>query len=473
MNKKLMAVAVAGALAAPGIAMAQSSVTISGYFKAGYDNVRISGATAAGARTQSSENRITDHSSRILFNVTEDLGGGLQAIAQMDMRFTIDGTPLPSSQGYAGAVGGGNTWVGLRSKTWGTLTFGKHDLHYGKAGDETANKAGSLQLIADSLMGSIMRPGVGTASLANQTRTVQVMRWDSPQWGIFSGTIAWSANPQQAGGGGGNVEGDLHTATTGVFSTNPGDLGTIKRRKGNGWMFNPKLTGSNWFAEWSHWRSKQDLNNSSNLTFAGVNTTFNPAASRLAVTGAAAAAATTTAQVFATPIQDEQRSNTLAGWYRWGGFKLGLAYNNFRTTNVASGLTSGDRRAWAIPMSYTWGNHSVAGHYTRARNSKDVQIATVTVRTTVAAPTVANGGITSAVATVSGADTGAHMWAIAYDYSLSKRTTVGLSYGQLRNKTAGTYTMFYNAQTAFGSASSASQAGEDSRLFAATIRHNF
>lgn len=469
MNKKLMAVAVAGALAAPGIAMAQSSVTISGYFKAGWDNVRITGATAAGSRPQASENRISDHSSRILFNVTEDLGGGLQAIAQMDMRFTIDGTPHPSSQGYAGAVGGGNTWVGLRSKSWGTLTFGKHDLHYGKAGDETANKAGSLQLIADSLFGSVMRPGVGTASVANQTRTVQVMRWDSPQWGIFSGTIAWSANPQQAGGGGANVEGDLHTATTGVFSTNPGDLGTIKRRKGNGWNFNPKLTGRNWFAEWSHWRAKQDLNNSTALTFAGVNTTFNPAASRLTTL----ANGTTVAQVTATAIQDEQKSNTLAGWYRWGGFKLGLAYNSTKTTNVASGLTSGDRRVWSIPASYTWGNHSVSGHYTKARDSKDVQVATVTISTAIAAPTVANGGITSAIATVSGRDTGAHMWAIAYDYSLSKRTSVGLSYGQLRNKSAASYTMFYNAQTAFGSASSASQAGEDSRLFAATIRHNF
>ena len=39
MNKKLMAVAVASALAAPGLALAQSSVTISGYVKVGLDNV--------------------------------------------------------------------------------------------------------------------------------------------------------------------------------------------------------------------------------------------------------------------------------------------------------------------------------------------------------------------------------------------------------------------------------------------------
>ena len=82
MNKKLLAVAVAGALAAPVAAFAQSSVTISGYLKAGFDNFKISNASAArsAAGLNTSENRVTDHSSRILFNVVEELGGGLQAI---------------------------------------------------------------------------------------------------------------------------------------------------------------------------------------------------------------------------------------------------------------------------------------------------------------------------------------------------------------------------------------------------------
>ena len=42
MNKKLLVVAVAGALAAPGVALAQSSVTISGIFKASLENIRMS-----------------------------------------------------------------------------------------------------------------------------------------------------------------------------------------------------------------------------------------------------------------------------------------------------------------------------------------------------------------------------------------------------------------------------------------------
>ena len=49
MNKKLMAVAVAGALAAPGLALAQASVTISGFVKVAVGQQSNSGAaTAAG-----------------------------------------------------------------------------------------------------------------------------------------------------------------------------------------------------------------------------------------------------------------------------------------------------------------------------------------------------------------------------------------------------------------------------------------
>ena len=50
MQKKLLALAVAGALAAPAVAMAQSAVTISGVFKVGIDNYSISN-TAPGVGT--------------------------------------------------------------------------------------------------------------------------------------------------------------------------------------------------------------------------------------------------------------------------------------------------------------------------------------------------------------------------------------------------------------------------------------
>src|SRR5476651_1749826 len=91
MNKKLLAIAVAGALAAPGLAFAQAtSVTISGVLKVGVDNLNISNPGAARAGKNTSEMRVTDNSSRILLNMVEDLGNGLAAIGQVDLRFSTD-----------------------------------------------------------------------------------------------------------------------------------------------------------------------------------------------------------------------------------------------------------------------------------------------------------------------------------------------------------------------------------------------
>ncbi|MFY9315900.1 MAG: hypothetical protein WAO95_10115, partial [Burkholderiales bacterium] len=57
-NKKLLAVAIAGALAAPGAALAQSSVTISGFIGVTVDNLKFS--QPAATRTTASESRMSD-----------------------------------------------------------------------------------------------------------------------------------------------------------------------------------------------------------------------------------------------------------------------------------------------------------------------------------------------------------------------------------------------------------------------------
>lgn len=365
MNKKLLAVAVAGALAVPGAALAQSSVTISGILKISVDNTRL-GQTA---KTPNSQWRTADDSSRIIFNVTEDLGGGLQAIGQVDWRVQLDaGTDAVN----------GNTWVGLRSKSWGTLTVGRHDLHYGKQPDEIAAKAGSLKLTAVSLMDFTEN---GTAT-AGATRTTNVVRYDSPRWGGFGFTAAYSYNPTA-------VEADIN-AGAGV-------------RRGNAWNFNPSYTANNWQIGWSHWRQKAD--------------------------GAGGV---------------EQRGDSLYGYYTWGGFKIGAAWNKAR--HGAQGVVGDtqNRTAWTIPVRYNWGKHNIYAHYTRARDDK----------------------------ATAGVQDGGRMWAMAYVYDLSKRTSAGVGYGRIRNDAGAQYN-FFTTGGALGSASNAVAAGEDPRMLTFTIRHAF
>src|SRR6478609_5198282 len=134
MNKKLIAVAVAGVFAAPA-AFAQSSVTISGQIKGGFEQLKLSNAPAT--RGNTSQTGVVDDSSALVFSVVEDLGGGLSAVVRLDMRIKPDdGGGSVSAAGAAtgaynpGNIVSGNSHFGLLSKQWGRIVFGRQDLHY-------------------------------------------------------------------------------------------------------------------------------------------------------------------------------------------------------------------------------------------------------------------------------------------------------------------------------------------------------
>jgi predicted porin len=393
MQKKLLAVAVAGALFSP-LAMAQSSVTISGVFKVGIDNYRISNPTAA--RTGNlSETRVTDNSSRIIFGITEDLGGGMSAIGQLDVRPQLDDAGENN-------VAAGNSWVGVRSSSMGTLTFGRHDLHYGKQPDDTAALAGALMASSVSLMDYINGGAIAVAS-----RSANVIRYDTPNWSGFAMTVAYSTNLAQ--------ESDLNSTS----------------RKGNAWNFNPSFTSGPFQVGASIWRAKLD-----GFTPATINTTTGALVA--AVPGAVA----------------DQDGLSLYGYYRLGAFKVGVGINDSETE--AAGVVTGDRRAFTVPASWTSGPHNVAGHYTRAGDNKAVA-----------------------------GDDGAKMMAVAYSYSLSKRTSMGVTYARLTNDAGASYNFFTNTSSSggnivagfgnvgLGSNNAALGAGEDGRLLAFTVRHAF
>jgi predicted porin len=361
------------------LAMAQSSVTISGVFKVGLDNIKIGNPALARAGLNKNEWRITDNSSRIIFGISEDIGGGLYGIAQLDVRPQLDDAGETN-------VAAGNSWVGVRSNTLGTLTFGRHDLHYGKQPDDIASKAGALMATAVSLMDYTRT----AAPIANATRTPNVIRYDTPTFGGFAATIAYSTSPF------GN-ESDMSTSG----------------RKGNAWNFNPSFTSGPFQVGASLWKAKGD--------------------------GAAGVPLTAV----------NQDSLVLYGYYRLGAFKVGAAFNDSEVEAVAAGVTANvaDRRNWTIPVSWSMGSHNVYAHYTKAGKDKAAEAAGIT-------------------------DTEAKMWAFAYVYDLSKRTSVGVTYAAIDNKTNAAYNFFTNTGS-LGTPASIAAAGEDPKLLAFTVRHAF
>jgi predicted porin len=397
MNKKLMAVAVAGALAAPGLALAQaSSVTITGNFKVGWEYLNIDSANST--RTNSSQYRIVDNSSKIIFKVNEDLGNGLQAIGQLDLRFAPDqATSLGATANNP--IGSGNTYVGLSSKQWGMLTLGRWDLHYGKGPSENTRGAGALVSSDVSVFDYI-----GGAPIANTTRTANVVRYDSPVWSGFSGTVAWSANPGNGTGG----EADLASPGT-VAPGNPPSTPGATTRRGDAWNINPKFVYGPFSAEYSYWKAKPDA---------------------------------------PTLTTNDQRGDSINAKYQWGGFQVGLGYNKSKLNNATTGTLFADRDAWEIAAQYKWGPHGVFGHYVDAGSVKSDTVGVLTDQTK------------------------ARMYALTYEYSLSKRTSLAATYAKIDNDNNINYNFFTTGS--LGSAdATAVGLGESPSVIQLTINHSF
>lgn len=109
MQKKLLALAVAGVMCAPLAAQADSSnVQIYGRVVPSLD--RVDNGDKTGTSMQ-------NNNSRIGFKGSEDLGNGLKAIFQLESAVDFD------NRGGAGWTRR-DSWAGLSSATWGTLRFG-------------------------------------------------------------------------------------------------------------------------------------------------------------------------------------------------------------------------------------------------------------------------------------------------------------------------------------------------------------
>ncbi len=320
MNKKLLGTAVAGALMAPHLAFAQSSVTISGFVAATVDNLKFS--QPAATRTTASESRMSDDASRIVFSVREDLGGGMSALVRVDLRVNID---------TAATSAAGPSYIGISTKEAGRFTAGRHNFHRYKTPWDGFPMFGQLRVRPDALVDFA---GAGAVGIANASRTPNTLMWSSPRWGGFAMDAGYSFNAN----GTTASEADLTAGNT--------------ARKGRAWMFNPTYTGANWQIAYSYWNSKPD-------------------APSFLATGAAI---TTAAQQLAS---SDQRSDEIYGYYTWGGFKLGLMWNKSKlnAAGTAAGLAAigterSNRSAWSIPIRYTTGPHNFLAHYTKARDDK-------------------------------------------------------------------------------------------------------
>jgi len=248
--------------------------------------------------------------------VVEDLGGGLQAIGQVDWRVALDS---------GGDQIGGANWVGLRSKSWGDVTVGRHDLHYIYTEDQSYSRGGSLKGTNTSI---IAYSAGGLFAIANASRTPNTIVWDSPNWKGFTMKVAYSTNP--------------YTTTPNSASEN--DIGSTTS-DGYAWNIAPQYNAKNWGIGYSYWQGKND------------GLLFSATWGGVAVAGA----------------QIKTTGNRVNAHYQWGGFRVGVVWDQAKIKDAAGTTgfgTLSKRDAWSIPLRYDWGKFSVFGHYTWAQNDK-------------------------------------------------------------------------------------------------------
>jgi predicted porin len=199
MNKKLMAVAVAGALAVPAVAFAQaSSVQIYGRANLGVDSWSATGATApGGAGDLKNRTRVYDSGSRLGFRGTEDLGGGLRAMFVLESGVNFDTGSTTNQNGVVGANASAGTlasrdsYLGIGG-SWGDVRFGRQSIYWvnGLNGQSGAN-------YINNEIGWFNGAGMGRVTFG-VARQPNVMSYNSPTWSGFDFAVKYQPTSEGA-----------------------------------------------------------------------------------------------------------------------------------------------------------------------------------------------------------------------------------------------------------------------------------
>ena len=186
MNKKLIALAVAGVTLAPAV-MAQTAnpVTLYGRIYVSYNTANARGsAVPGGVATPNITRRgiVVDESSLIGFRGTEDLGGGLKAF------FQLESSAPPDAGG--GTFGSRNSAVGLQG-AFGSIMLGIWDTPM-KVTALIIDPTGQLSLTDPQ--GIISNAADGKAGQVFNRRQANTVQYWSPNINGFSGRIMYSPN---------------------------------------------------------------------------------------------------------------------------------------------------------------------------------------------------------------------------------------------------------------------------------------
>lgn len=502
MNRKLMVLAVAGALSAPGLALAQAStVQIYGTFTYGPE-IRSAGGgdatgfaaatgssvrhigTAAGAATAGASNLgggyipagglVPNFSSRTATTGSgsnwglrgrEDLGRGMYAGFQIETSIQGDALGPVSGTGSGTFASYRNTgvWLGtpigeFGSGLWDTPyamlmnTSGVHGQIYGNSSTSaSAQIYGGLPFASTTYSGQpiLQTCNVGTTTFLGTTAKgcfASVTTFSRRQ-----GTTVWYQSPNWSGFRvRANYKVNHGDSTSDTASTTTSGVTTPNSLKTNIWGLSGTYTNGPLFVGVGYERHDD-------LAAFGIRTWGGTAGTPMILGTTAAGGAGIIAQFVPANItgSDAHAWNINARYTFGGGFSGGIYYErtdwgfSYGTSvtgaaPAASNVTSLDKRAYRLDVAYQTGPHTIGLMYNKAQDI---------------------GGQTIGLG-FNGSNTGTQSWLLGYGYSFSKRTSLFGYWNQVTNDT--------NAQSAgivFNGLAPA--VGGDPRYYGVGLRHTF
>jgi predicted porin len=221
MKVRLAVLATAFAVAATPPAWSQgfqvgsaTNVSISGLLAVGLKNSEVLNTSRPGI---AAETRLDDNTSRVIISSTSKIADGWNVIFRIESRFQADVRPIdpaiPGTTIYSGNITGwadGDTWGGV-SSPYGSLVFGKNTIFYtdtidvaylglpASAGEGYRiwddNGLGTFNMLDQVTPLSKAGVGAGSAFTLGNTRSRNVVRFNSVKFSGVDFSLAWSPNP--------------------------------------------------------------------------------------------------------------------------------------------------------------------------------------------------------------------------------------------------------------------------------------
>jgi predicted porin len=472
MQKKVMAVAVAAALAAPALVLAQgSSVQIYGGLSVSFEGAEAKGADtslapagggssirggnlgAAGNYASTNVNepwrsRTQAAGSNVGVRGREDLGNGLYMGFQAEMSIAMGGvTPeSPGGNGVKAAWRNSGVWLGGR---WGEVGLGLWDLPFNMnqtLGAAHAPYANASTSMAAGLLGGGVSTGPATISGQDHGQFCGASALGASAGTCFQDAISfhrrqqnqlWYQSPTWAGFRGRVSYGATSGATNNASNDGAPFPSEVKPYL---WGVGVSYTLGGLYAGVGYEYHKDYITSNGRLMGANIGTT-GAALSSTAATGCStlgagfalggqAAAAGNSSTLACLPTGSAAAAGmsgddangwnlnlrytfafglSIGGYYEW--IKWDIDYGN--TTGLESGLvTKLEREAWRLDAAYQLGAHTFGVQYGQGKDVK--------------------GSATNA--SFNGNSTGADMWIFGYAYSLSKRSSLFAYYTMVDNE---------------------------------------